>query len=160
MSSLPIYQYPITVVSDDIDLLGHVNNCEYLRWMERAATAHAAALGWSFDALSGIGRMWVARRHWVEYLKPCFEGQRLTLYTWVQDMRRVTSLRRYALVREGEVVMAGATEWAFVDAARQRPCAVDEVVQASFTLVPPGDPRLQALGLARPMRYLPAGYES
>ena len=38
-----IFTYPIRVADDAIDRLGHVNNCEYLRWMEAAATAHAAA---------------------------------------------------------------------------------------------------------------------
>ena len=78
-----VYRYDITVGPESIDLLGHVNNREYLRWMEEAATAHAASLGWSFENLKAIGRAWVAREHWIEYLMPAFEGERLELFTWV-----------------------------------------------------------------------------
>ena len=74
-----IFSYPIRVADDAIDRLGHVNNCEYLRWMEAAATAHAAQNGWAYADLVGIRRMWVARQHWVEYLKPAFLGEELTM---------------------------------------------------------------------------------
>ena len=66
-----VFSMPVVVGESSIDLLGHVNNREYMRWMEAAATAHAASLGWSFDALRSAGRVWVVRQHWIEYLRDC-----------------------------------------------------------------------------------------
>lgn len=60
-----VFSMPVVVGESSIDLLGHVNNREYMRWMEAAATAHAASLGWSFDALRSAGRVWVVRQHWI-----------------------------------------------------------------------------------------------
>ena len=93
---------------------------EYLRWMEGVATRHAALLGWDFETLKVRNRSWVAREHWIEYLQPCFAGDELTITTWVQSLRGPASLRRYVMQREGMPVMAGATEWVFIDLARRR----------------------------------------
>ncbi len=151
-----IYRYDITVGPESIDLLGHVNNREYLRWMEEAATAHAAGLGWSFENLKAICRAWVAREHWIEYLMPAFEGERLELFTWVQNLRGAASLRRYALRRGDDLLMTGATEWVFVDYERRRPVLVTPEMRASFPRVAEDDPRLEALGIARCVRWSPA----
>ena len=48
-----IYQEVFTVADASIDVQGHVNNREYLRWMEGVATRHAALLGWDFETLKG-----------------------------------------------------------------------------------------------------------
>lgn len=38
-----IFEYLHTVRDDEIDPQGHVNNLEYLKWMQTAALAHSAA---------------------------------------------------------------------------------------------------------------------
>lgn len=151
-----VYRYDITVGPESIDLLGHVNNREYLRWMEEAATAHATSLGWSFGNLKAIGRAWVAREHWIEYLMPAFEGERLELFTWVQSLRGATSLRRYALRRGEDLLMTSATEWVFVDYERRRPVLLTPEMRSSFPRVAEGDERLVRLGIARCVRWSPA----
>ena len=42
-----IFRFPIKVGKESIDVLGHTNNKEYLRWMEEAALAHSDSLGWT-----------------------------------------------------------------------------------------------------------------
>lgn len=117
-----VFSMPVVVGESSIDLLGHVNNREYMRWMEAAATAHAASLGWSFDALRSAGRVWVVRQHWIEYLRPAHLGDELVVATWVESVRRLSSLRRYAVLRNGELLTVGATEWVLVDYERRTPC--------------------------------------
>ena len=99
-----VFSMPVVVGESSIDLLGHVNNREYMRWMEAAATAHAASLGWSFDALRSAGRVWVVRQHWIEYLRSARLGDELVVATWVESVRRLSSLRRYAVLRNGELL--------------------------------------------------------
>ena len=151
-----IYHEAIVVGAESIDVQGHVNNREYLRWMEDVATRHAARLGWDWAALQSRGRSWVAREHWAEYLRPCFAGDELVMHTWVQSMRGPVSLRRYALLRGGEIVFAGATEWVYIDFARGRPVRPEEDVTSSFSLVASDDPELRELGVARPLRWSPS----
>ena len=40
-----------TVGADSIDLNGHVNNQEFVRWMQDVATAHSSEQGWTLDGL-------------------------------------------------------------------------------------------------------------
>ena len=56
-----IFRFPIKVGKESIDVLGHTNNKEYLRWMEEAALAHSDSLGWTMDRYLGIGKVFVAR---------------------------------------------------------------------------------------------------
>lgn len=153
-----IYQESFVVGGESIDVLGHVNNREYLRWMERIATNHAASLGWDLAHLRSIGHVWVAREHWIEYLRPCFLSEPLTMYSWVQSFRAAASLRRYAVKRGGELIMVGATEWVFVDFDKKRPALFTPDVKAAFEpiLVPADDPALLALGIARAPRPNPS----
>lgn len=150
-----IYQEIITVGPESIDVQKHVNNREYLRWMEHAAMRHAASLGWDWNALQQRGHSWVAREHWIEYLRPSFEGDVLAVLSWVQSMRGPASLRRYAILRGSELIAAGATEWVYIDIARGRPVQPEADVRESFTLISPRDPELKALGVGRPLRFSP-----
>ena len=69
-----IYRYEILVKPEDIDIVGHVNNVVYVQWMQDAAVAHSAALGWSFRRYQDLGAGWVAREHRIEYLQPAMPG--------------------------------------------------------------------------------------
>ena len=108
---IDIYQFEFTVGKESIEILGHVNNREYLRWMEKAAIEHAASLGWDAQAYLQRGETWVAREHWIEYLRQTYEGERLTVYSWVSNINGSRSLRRYAIKRGYRVCCVGATEW-------------------------------------------------
>lgn len=151
-----IFRMPICVGEDSIDVLNHVNNKEYLRWMEEAATLHAASCGWDFEALRAVNRTWVARQHWIEYLRPALLGDRLELCTWVQSARRVSSLRRYALRRGDELLMVGATEWVLVDFEKRRPALITDDIIGCFSPLAPEAPELKALGISRLVRFAPS----
>lgn len=125
----------IEVAPSAIDGNGHVNNVEYVRWMQDAATSHADASGCT--ALTrASGATWVVRTHHVDYRRPAFAGDRIDVRTWVADFRRVFSLRKYEFVRRGDgVVLArGETDWVFVDAGSGRPRSIPEAIQAVFEL--------------------------
>ena len=89
-----LFELPLRVTADDIDPLGHVNNIQYVKWMQTAALAHSAAQGWPHDEYVRLGAGWVVRSHTIEYLQPAYEGDEVVVVTWVADMKKVTSLRR------------------------------------------------------------------
>jgi acyl-CoA thioester hydrolase len=74
----------------------------------------------------------------IEYLRPAFAGQRIKVETWVVNMRRVRSLRRYRFLRvaDEQVLVRGETDWVFVDANSGGPRAIPAQVASLFTLVP------------------------
>ncbi len=131
------YQYTFEVGPDAIDENGHVNNVEYVRWMQEAATRHAEAMG-SLAALADLDATWVVREHDIKYFQPAFAGDRIGVQTWIENFRKVRSLRRYRFVKlDGYVVLAeGATHWIFVSTKTGKPMTVPPHIQELFTIVP------------------------
>jgi acyl-CoA thioester hydrolase len=151
-----IYHRSLTVTSESIDAVGHVNNREYLRWMEEIAVEHSAAQGWPMERYFQGGHAWVASTHFIEYLRPAFDGDTLDLHTWIATWDRRTSVRRYAMTRQRKLVARGETCWTFVELATGRACDLPASVTGAFVVVPEDDSELKALGLARRERLRPA----
>jgi acyl-CoA thioester hydrolase len=132
-----IYRHDLVVAPEAIDGNGHVNNVEYLRWMQEAALLHADALGCTRATMAAGGR-WVIRSHRIEYFLPAFVGEHVGVLTWVSNVRRVQSLRKYKMIRsEDRAVLAEAeTEWIFTDAQTGRLRSIPKEVSSLFELVP------------------------
>lgn len=96
---MAVYEHVLIVSEADIDMVGHVNNVVYIQWMQDAALAHSAALGWPAERYQEHGAGWVARLHQIEYLQPAYPGDQVVVQTWVADMKKVTSTRKYRILR-------------------------------------------------------------
>jgi len=132
------YEHPHRVVVAEIDELGHAGNFHYVRWMQQAAVAHSDINGWPAARYRSIGAGWVVRSHQITYLKPAFEGDRLVIRTWVENLRPATSLRRYEIRRDdGELLATAATDWAFMNYEKQKAVRIPAEVAAAFEVVPP-----------------------
>lgn len=132
-----IYQYTLTVPDHAVDINDHVNNIEYLRWMQDAAVLHSDAQGCT-RATIDAGATWVVRTHHIKYLRPAFAGEEIAVLTWVADFRRVHSLRKYRIVRirDNVTLVEGETDWVFVDARTGRLRPIPQNVIDSFELLP------------------------
>jgi acyl-CoA thioester hydrolase len=130
------FDYTHRVVAAEIDELNHAGNYHYVRWMQHAAVAHSSVNGWSAERYREFGCGWVVRSHQITYLKPAFEGDLLTIRTWVANMRSATSLRRFEINNEaGEQLAVAETDWAFIHYARQRPTRIPEAVASCFVVI-------------------------
>lgn len=111
----PPYTKTIIIPSSAIDENGHVNNVVYVQWMQDIAVEHYASIG-GIEA-QGADSTWVIRKHSVEYFLPAFAGEEIEVRTWVEDLRKVRSLRMYEFVRksDGKVLVKGETDWVFMD---------------------------------------------
>jgi acyl-CoA thioester hydrolase len=132
-----IYEHPHMVLEAEIDALGHASNLAYLAWMQAAALAHSAAQGWPAERYHELGSGWVVRSHQIEYLRPAFAGEPIVVRTWVAGFRKVTSLRRYKIIRPADdrVLATAATDWAFVNYRTGMPTRVPEEISSAFELV-------------------------
>jgi acyl-CoA thioester hydrolase len=131
------FTHRLIVPDSAIDGSGHVNNIEYVRWMQDAAVAHSEARGWTEERYRGIGCVWVVREHRIEYLRPAFAGQQIRVLTWVADLKRQRSTRKYRILREedGALLARAETLWVFIDHASGRPCPLPPEMQAAFHIV-------------------------
>jgi acyl-CoA thioester hydrolase len=130
-----IFEHELDVPAAAIDDNGHVNNVVYIQWMQDVAIAHFETVGGT-PIMRAAGATWVARSHYIEYLRPAMAGQRVRIRTWVENFRRVMSLRKYEFIRIGDdtVLARGQTEWVLVDVASGRPKSVPAEIVALFAL--------------------------
>ena len=133
-----IHRHTLVVGRKALDENGHVNNVQYVQWMQDAAVEHSERTGCT-RLTREAGAMWVARSHTIEYLRPAFHEERITVLTWVSNWRKVRSLRRYRFVREvdGSLLARGETDWVYMDATTGRPRNIPDEVAGVFVLVPP-----------------------
>ena len=109
----------------------------YVQWMQDAAVRHYEVMRGT-GPTQASGATWVVRSHLIEYLRPAFDGERIRVLTWVVNLRRVRSLRRYQFIRasDGQLLVRGETDWVFVDADSGAPRAIPAEGAGLFTLVP------------------------
>ena len=128
-----IYSKIITIPKNSIDENGHVNNVAYVQWMQDIAVEHYASIG-GIQA-QGPDAIWVVRGHRIEYFLPAFLGEEIEIRTWVENVQRVRSMRKYEFVRnsDGKTLVKGETDWVFVDVKSGRPLAIPEEVKNVFS---------------------------
>ncbi len=99
-----------------------------------AATAHSAAVEFDYEKCLDLGGTWVAKSHTIEYKKPAFEHDELQMKTWIEDIGKILSTRRYELIRpsDGAVICEGKTEWVFVDSEKMRPMKIPVEIIEGF----------------------------
>jgi len=132
MSSSEIFELPITIEPTDIDLLGHVNNVTYLRWVQEAATAHWTAAAAAEDQAK---ISWVVLRHEIEYKRAAKPGDAIIARTWVGAATRVRFERFTEILRAGDraVLAAAKTIWCPINLQTMKPVTVSAEVRARFT---------------------------
>lgn len=138
-----VFFWEHTVCEDEIDAQGHVNNLEYLKWMQSAAVAHSTEQGWTPERYVEEGSAFVVRSHSIEYLAPAFAGQPLIVETWVTGFQKVTSLRKYLIRRpdDDKLLAQAETNWAYIGRKHGVPRRIPQELIDSF--VPAPDHRWQ-----------------
>lgn len=132
---MPIYyEYLHTVRDGEIDELGHANNTAYFQWMQSAAISHSSAQGWPMELYRENGWAWLVRRHEIEYRRPVHAGNEVRIRTWVADMNRFTSLRKFEMYCEDKLMARAETNWAFVDLQQGKLRPIPDEVASAFQL--------------------------
>ncbi|WP_076791419.1 thioesterase family protein [Chlorobium sp. KB01] len=91
------FSITIRLVPEDIDMLGHVNNLVYLRWVQEAAMAHWSTIA-PVDEQEKLIR--IIRRHEIDYKRPALLGGTVLVRTWIGNASR------FAFDRHTEILHA------------------------------------------------------
>ena len=118
----------------DCDAYGHLNNANYLRYMQEAAFDASAAAGFGVDRYAQLGCVWLVHRTEIEYLQPLRYNQVVDVKTWVADYQRVSSRRIYEfrLAGEQDLVARAHTDWVLMNTATWRPVTIPSEVKAAY----------------------------
>jgi acyl-CoA thioester hydrolase len=124
------FSHGFTVMPDDIDEQGHVNNVVYLQWIQDVAVAH-----WTANAPAEMRQKfgWWVSRHEIDYKLPAFEGQEITSTTWVGEWKAVTCERFTEIARGGELLVRSRTVWVLIDRQTTKPARITSDIRERFT---------------------------
>ena len=127
----------IAIEQDSIDVHQHVNNQEYLRWMQEIAIEHSTAQGWPMERYLDGGASWYVKSHFIDYQYPALLGDTLIACTWVADMtaRRSKRCTLFLRQRDRQPIARAETQWIFVSLSNGRPLVIPDDLRTAFTLV-------------------------
>lgn len=141
---------------NECDPMGHLNNANYLTYLEQVAFDGAAASGFDrFTLVEKYGSLFVVRKHEITYVQPALENDWLLICSWGSEIRGARAWRHYTVskvtgdpaeLQEGRVafselpqierrdtVVNAVTEFAFMNVTTGRPSRVpDEFINAFF----------------------------
>jgi acyl-CoA thioester hydrolase len=125
------FSMSITAGPEDIDILGHVNNAVWVKWIQDIAVAH-----WESIAPREVqdACFFVVTRHEIDYRGNVSEGETVTAETWVDEPPRGARFNRNVrfLGADGKVRVEAKTTWAMIERASGRIGRVPAELAALF----------------------------
>ncbi len=122
-------RFPIKILPDDIDFMGHVNNSRYLNWVQEAVLAHWRGLA-PPDAVAQ--RAWVALKHEITYRKPAFLEDDVVATVLLESLHGARAFYNTVIQRGEEVLAEVKSSWCCIDAETLRPSRITADIAAYF----------------------------
>ena len=129
------FEMHLAVQSGDIDILGHVNNIVYLRWVQDIAIAHWRARAPQEDQNA---LYWVVTRHEIDYKRSAMPGESILARTWIGKASRFAFERHTEILRaaDGKLLVKALTLWCPMSRTTNKPVDVRPEVRALFAVGP------------------------
>ncbi len=137
MAALP-HIFPIKILPDDIDFMGHVNNARYLGWVQDAVLSHWHKLA-PAEAIAAHG--WVALKHEITYRKPAFLDDDVIANVILERIQGARAFYQTVVKRGEEVLAEIQSSWCFIDSETLRPARIGHEIAAFFL---PPEPEVQS----------------
>ena len=120
-----------TAQPGDVDMMGHVNNAVWVRWMEEIATAHWMSLA-PPESIARHG--WVVTRHEIDYKGNVGPGESVTARTFVETPPRGARFDRRVdfFGPDGKLKVSACTSWAMIDLETKRVMRIPADLAAPF----------------------------
>ncbi len=128
------FAFPIKVLPEDIDFMGHVNNARYLNWVQDAVLAHWNNLAPAEEIAS---KAWVALKHEITYRRPAFLEDDVIANTVLERYNGARAFYRTVISRGEEVLAEVQSSWCCIDSTTLRPARIGEHMREFF--FPDGD---------------------
>ena len=112
-----IFERQIQVTQQHIDANNHVNNVQYVHWVEEIAGAH-----WDFvkHKTEFPDDIWMLVDHHIQYKKQVYLGDVITVRTYPKPPEGIRQPRKVEFYCNDVLVVDSLTLWVFVDKETQR----------------------------------------
>ncbi len=126
-----IYEQDFAVQESDLDKQQHVNNVQFVQWVQDIAEAH-----WEARATEDQKQdyFWVVVKHEISYKKEAILGDSILIQTYVGETTNVTSIRHVIIKNRdtGKVLVEAQTTWCLLDAKTRRPARITPIMKRVF----------------------------
>ena len=128
MNSLS-HRFPINILPEDIDFMGHVNNSRYLNWVQEAVLEHWRNLA---PPEAVAARAWVALKHEITYRKPAFLEDDVVANVVLEKIHGARAFYDTVIKRGEEVLAEVKSSWCCIDVDTLRPARISTDISAYF----------------------------
>lgn len=107
-----IHSKIIEVGEEHLDQFNHVNNVQYVHWVEQIAKEH-----WEIvkNKTSYPNDFWVMADHHIQYKKQVYRGDILKVVTYPENPEGIRQPRKVEFYRGDELVVDSRTLWVLID---------------------------------------------
>ena len=115
-----IFKIEKTVKKNHLDELNHVNNVQYLYWVQEVSQAHWNNLIHKKNILEK--GLWVVRSHKIEYKNLTKLNDKIIVSTYIKNVKGYLSERfvEIKLKKSKKILVKCLTEWCFIDLKTQK----------------------------------------
>jgi acyl-CoA thioester hydrolase len=119
----------------DLDTAGHVNNANYLSYVEDCGLQMLSAHGWKPARLTAEGLAIVAHSHRIKYTVPAMLDDKLEIATWVSDVRESLATRHTTISRlpDGQLIARARTVHVWLDLQTAQPKPIPQAFLADLS---------------------------
>lgn len=112
-----IFEKEIKIMEDHIDQNNHVNNVQYVKWVEEIAGEH-----WDFvkHITEYPNDIWMLIDHHIQYKKQVYLGDTITVKTYPKPPEGVKQPRKVEFYCNNHLVVDSSTLWVLIDSETQK----------------------------------------
>ncbi|UKB83147.1 acyl-CoA thioesterase [Chryseobacterium sp. MEBOG06] len=107
-----MYEKQIKVTEKHIDQNNHVNNVQYVHWVEEVAAEHWDLLKQKTEYMNDA---WMLLDHHIQYKKQVYLNDIITVKTYPQNPEGAKQPRKVEFYCNGELVVDSSTLWILFD---------------------------------------------
>ena len=115
------------VKKEDLDINNHVNNVQYVQWIQDISEEH-----WLHceEFLINKNYVWFVLSHFVEYKSPALEGEKLLIETFVESFDKTVSNRAVEIrnADTGKLIVKSLTRWCLINPVKNRPMRIPQEI--------------------------------
>lgn len=117
-----------------IDFVGHVNNINYITWMENGRVKLFEEMGISiFDLLEKNNILPIITETFIQYKKALFLNNRVKIECWVSQLNNASAILQFRFYNEkNELCSSGHQKESFINSKTLRPVRLSEDMRACF----------------------------
>ena len=123
------HSHAIDITPEDIDFMGHVNNANYLSWVQDAVVAHWQKIA---PSQAVTEHLWVALKHEITYRKPAFLNDEVFAEVILQKVHGARAFYDTVIKRGEEVLAEVKSSWCCLDAETLRPTRIAQDISEYF----------------------------